>query len=295
MASTLPFIGYCCNYDSGGETVEKLDDGRSRNDDSVNCLVQSERFDDASLDKLDDYEYEGACGNTPPTEAADEMDEGIAISSNVLVQAESCLPTNDKLADSDMPAEAHHAAPCTQETKCTWTAILTKSAPDARLGLTLTKDLTGDQLFIRDIDVCGAPAEDWNKSNPDKKIMPGDMISAVNGKTGNADLLLEEIQGTATLAFELSRETTIRIVRQKQGALGLKLNPHSDMLEVVEVMSGMIREYNKVSKPSREVFPMDRIIEVNGIRGESEALLKGILGISDGQEMQIVISRPGVK
>jgi len=172
-------------------------------------------------------------------------------------------------------------------TACSFNATIKKTSSQEPLGLTLTREFNGSQLVIR--AVVGRAVEEWNTSNPGKKVMPGDQIVEVNGTSGDADALIGAMKNSELLEFKLTRETSITVELKKEGPLGLKLN--QDSLEVVGIMSGMIQDYNKTIKPTIEVYPGDKIVGANGKTGTPEEILGVIAATPEGEALTLAFER----
>merc|ERR1712113_911184 len=106
----------------------------------------------------------------------------------------------------------------------------------------------------------------------------GDFIIAVNGLKGDtkkmAQLCIEQLQ----LEILFKRCTPFQVTVDKsspQACLGLDLD-YLDAglsLHIRDVKEGLISEWNKANKDNA-VKPLDRIVSVNGFRGETKRLLE---------------------
>lgn len=129
--------------------------------------------------------------------------------------------------------------------------------------------------------------QDWNSGNPDQHVEDQDLIVGANDVTGNVERILSECKKNELLklalrrpAFKAKRKITVdveyRITLDKtQGArLGIDVN-HEDgkELSIESIEEGLVEMWNK-EHPDKEVLPEDRIIEVNGVRGEVSLLLQ---------------------
>eukprot|EP00440_Ansanella_granifera_P027593 gb/GFBE01029976.1/.p1 GENE.gb/GFBE01029976.1/~~gb/GFBE01029976.1/.p1 ORF type:complete len:301 (+),score=36.83 gb/GFBE01029976.1/:1-903(+) len=119
----------------------------------------------------------------------------------------------------------------------------------------------------------------WNRQNRDQAVRPGDRIYAVNGETGNADWIISAIRSSSNeVVLGVRRLLWLRleIVREPAGTLGIDVASHSRHLQVLKIRSGPLLDYNNEADCDRQVRANDHIVEVNGVRGTAEDLLKAI-------------------
>jgi hypothetical protein len=84
----------------------------------------------------------------------------------------------------------------------TFTIEMQKEAEDANVGLHVD-NFGGEYLKIKNIKA--GIFDTFNKGNPTKAVKVDDFISSVNGKRGNSDELLSEIQAANMLTITISR------------------------------------------------------------------------------------------
>jgi len=120
------------------------------------------------------------------------------------------------------------------------------------------------------------PVLTWNTAHRDLEVRPNDRILSVNDASGDVQLLLNRLQQDTQLVMLLRRPTEFRVSVAAQRSLGISVSyaPRGTSLLVDEMGSrGLLRVWNSAN-PGREVEVRDRIVEVNGIRGSPELLLR---------------------
>jgi len=128
--------------------------------------------------------------------------------------------------------------------------------------------------------------QDWNDANPGLRLEPHDVIVAVNDVTGDVELILDECRKPAPLRLTARRpaskakkvtavdvEYKITLDKRDGDKLGIDVN-HEDGSElfIESIDPGLVETWN-IQNPDREVAVEDRIIEVNGVRGDVTQLL----------------------
>jgi len=145
-------------------------------------------------------------------------------------------------------------------------------APGAR-GLCLhVNQCIGGMLEI--IKVNHGPVERWNQCNPGLVVKHPDRIVAVNGIRGDSWKLLDMLKANEPLVLHILRAREFRISLRKAHAkshIGLDVSDHGQSLLIRKVRPGVIEGLD----PSYavQVHSGDRIIEANGVRGESRKIL----------------------
>jgi hypothetical protein len=135
---------------------------------------------------------------------------------------------------------------------------------------------TGTELII--IDVKDGPGNDWNKDNPNLALMLFDRIVEVNGVKGTPEPLMKELTDAKAAELLIRRPRVISIALSKGTdgrALGLGISSldNSPLLIVHEVcVGGIVEEWN-LAHPGQKVLRGDRVKSVNGIDGDSTAIL----------------------
>merc|ERR1719330_249661 len=190
----------------------------------------------------------------------------------------------------------------------------------AKLGAELGTAATaaGSELVVEKI-VEGGRLDAWNRGRPDKAVMPGDRIVQVNGRKGSSETLmsvLESMHSEDHLEFVMRRGDAIAakptfspssaarlqrggvalpsplgqewtITPMKHGAkLGAELGTMSSELFVVKITDGGRLEAWNRERPDKAVKPGDRIVQVNGRTGGSEALISILRSMSKEEELE---------
>lgn len=129
--------------------------------------------------------------------------------------------------------------------------------------------------------------QDWNTANPDQAIEEQDLIVEANGISGDVDVILEQCRATQPLKLKVRRpafkakqemlteiEYSIKLDRREGAKLGIDVEhdrAKSLLIEAIDAV-GLVAVWNRAN-PSKQVQVEDRIIEVNGVRGEPQQLL----------------------
>jgi len=129
--------------------------------------------------------------------------------------------------------------------------------------------------------------QDWNSANPDKAVEEKDHIISANDVRGNVELILDQCRKEQLLrlkvrrpAFKTHEEVTaeveyyITLDRTDGKRLGIDVEHDCGNQLFIEAIDaeGLVAAWNK-NNPDRQVHLDDRIVEVNGVRGETELLL----------------------
>lgn len=116
----------------------------------------------------------------------------------------------------------------------------------------------------------------WNITHKHLEVRPNDRILSVNGERGDASKLLERLRHDTQLTILLRRPREFRVSVAAKRNLGMTVSyaPQGTSL-VVDVVNhrGLLQVWNNAN-PGREVMVHDRIVEVNGVRGPPERLLR---------------------
>lgn len=160
----------------------------------------------------------------------------------------------------------------------------------------------GKTLYIKGLKSAGAVI-DHNRENPQEKLQVGHRIVEVNGKSGVIKEMLAECKKGGTLTFKVRRGIFMEassagakkgdLVLPKPGKneiavllempvgqrtmLGLEVDWSSgNSLYIKEVQSGLIKDWNRKHSSGTEVAPGDSIMAVNGVTGDTQAMVKQI-------------------
>lgn len=131
---------------------------------------------------------------------------------------------------------------------------------------------------------------------PEKKVREGYFVIGVGGKTCDRTAMLEHIEHSAALGQLFLRIAPNELIEAALdrigGPLGLVVlaEPNCKSLLVHRVSVGCVEDYNLTVVPGRRIYDNDRIIEVNGVRGDCKRMLE--LTRKEGGMLNLVISRP---
>lgn len=143
-----------------------------------------------------------------------------------------------------------------------------------KLGMVTDSD-DGAHLVITAISDNGH-LQAWNASHPDhEKVTVGDRVLSVNGVKGEPAQLLKLLDTYRWLKVVIRRHTefSIALVRPGTEKLGIELRfrEGGHTLLVRKVGEGMLEEWNR-KHCGLELKVGDRIVAVNGVRGEGSLL-----------------------
>lgn len=124
------------------------------------------------------------------------------------------------------------------------------------------------------------PVATWNASHPSAQVQLGDRIVKVNGVEAKTPLLVEALQSgkEIRLVMRPPRQFTVSLVRPATGGeIGMCVIGGSakfDMLKVTALRErGLVDTWNKAN-PDEAILPGDRVLSVNGVRGEPDKMLQ---------------------
>eukprot|EP00418_Pyrodinium_bahamense_P068677 CAMPEP_0179098990 /NCGR_PEP_ID=MMETSP0796-20121207/45646_1 /TAXON_ID=73915 /ORGANISM="Pyrodinium bahamense, Strain pbaha01" /LENGTH=235 /DNA_ID=CAMNT_0020796781 /DNA_START=46 /DNA_END=753 /DNA_ORIENTATION=- len=134
--------------------------------------------------------------------------------------------------------------------------------------------------------ICGVvmgPWSKWNEAHPDHMVQPCDEILEVNSKRGDYSTIISEMTLKTTrsrmLTMSIRRATEHRILVHKDEGetLGLGLVPLENGLLFIDAVNrgGVIDRWN-ARNPDQKVRVLDRIVEVNHIRGNAVELVDAL-------------------
>lgn len=145
-------------------------------------------------------------------------------------------------------------------------------------GIGLEFEQVKDSLLIA--KVTPGPVKHWNEDHNDELhliVMPGDEVISVNDRSGSSHDLLLSLSKGDHFCIKLRHPRSYQVKLEKHGRpLGISLLSGEDKLDQLKVKTigaGAADAWNK-SNPERVIRNGDRIIEVNGISGDSGAMLK---------------------
>jgi len=120
----------------------------------------------------------------------------------------------------------------------------------------------------------------WNKKNPDRMVEPGDRILSVNGKIGHDSIVAEMAPFLKTrhvMIFIRKPTESCIVVNHDEGKdMGLEVLLVSGLLFILSVEPSSRVHYWNLKNPDRMIQVFDQIVEVNGVRGDQEVMLKAL-------------------
>lgn len=119
----------------------------------------------------------------------------------------------------------------------------------------------------------------YNKeASSDAQIRVGDIVVAVNGVSGSTKSMRNATKLGMQLDLVVRRPTKCYMSLDRKGncsSLGLEIDylrsGHS--LIVTSINAGMVKEWNR-ENPGKEMKVNDRIVEMNGVRGDNDTFLQ---------------------
>lgn len=138
--------------------------------------------------------------------------------------------------------------------------------------------------------VNGGLIQDWNTANPEATVEEQDLIVGANDVEGDVEKILNECRQLQPIKLAVRRplmkirklktlETEFKISLDKQegSKLGIDVN-HEDGKElfIESIDEGLVKTWND-EHPDTQVHIEDRIIEVNGVKGDVKRLLEACM------------------
>lgn len=205
-------------------------------------------------------------GKSPPAEPAKEAADPLSSVPPTTVAREEVpppVPVARQEAAQDRPTEA------AQE------VTISIAEPAVDLGLDIEKQ--SPRLDVAVLRVRDGPIKDWNEHNPTQAIVHGDSIIAVNDCSLHTEEMLAELQkpGKLRITFRKAQEFNVSIVKSEDAStMGIDIVHSGNVsLFIRNVRAGLIEEHNRKSGRDSAIDAGDRIVVVNGSRGDSTNLL----------------------
>jgi len=163
-------------------------------------------------------------------------------------------------------------------------AVTLQQVPGVKLGLSVNGE-DGQRLLVEKINE-GLITRN-NQANPGQCVREGDVIVEVNGRRGFPKELIEQIQnfGGAPIRLVFKRsEVYVQLMVPEGQQLGLQVDSDGMALTISRIHPGAMDTWNQAN-PGSAIRPRDRIVAVNGKRGNARVLLeetkkKGSLALS---------------
>lgn len=147
-------------------------------------------------------------------------------------------------------------------------------------GLGLDVDVTDGPALLIDAVQDGL-VKIWNEANPQLQVMSHDRFIDVNGVRGDCREIVEELSSAESLSIVVRRPVEFAVSVRKpndEAKLGLELSycAGGATLLVMAVREGLIDSWNR-EHPDRAVLKGTRVLEVNGITGNSRELFDTLI------------------
>lgn len=120
--------------------------------------------------------------------------------------------------------------------------------------------------------VDGGVLQEYNAAaSPNRRVCAGDFIIEVNDLVFDSSKMLKAMAEERKLRSKVAPAVAFAIVVDRKGSLGLTTvqDSTSQSLSVMRVDDGPLKEWNKMAPTERMLCPLDRVVEVNGLRGRA--------------------------
>mmetsp|Transcript_31981 Transcript_31981/g.74927 ORF Transcript_31981/g.74927 Transcript_31981/m.74927 type:complete len:246 (-) Transcript_31981:61-798(-) len=156
----------------------------------------------------------------------------------------------------------------------------------------LIVETTGDIVFVAKVKDNLGPLHEWNASAPaEQKVCVGDRILQVNDVIGTGPGLTQAMKESQELRMRVRHPKRLTIKLEKAGrGLGITLNEVNakiEMLRIRAVGKGVLQDWNN-DNPDSAIQVEDRIVKVNGVMRDPEAMLKTL---KESSELELEIVR----
>jgi len=127
-----------------------------------------------------------------------------------------------------------------------------------------------------------------------RQVLPGDFIVAVNGTSGGAEQMVEEMRRSRTWQLRVARKEEFIVELEKTGhlCLDLQFEKESDCIVIRKIGDvGSVKKYNEgLADGEPQVRVGDRIMAVNEVASRAADMIEVIQG--EATQLQLTISRP---
>lgn len=130
---------------------------------------------------------------------------------------------------------------------------------------------------------------------PGKAVKEGYFVVGTRGNLAQRDEILVYMKQAGQISLRIAPNDEFSCSMAKSGKVGLFLlvEPKCRSLLVKKVSPGSVEDYNVTVPDDMQVKEGDRIVEVNGIRGDCDKMLE--LTRVDGGDLSFVVSRPAAE
>jgi len=143
----------------------------------------------------------------------------------------------------------------------------------------------------------------WNSGHPDAALEEGDRIVEINGTFGNAAMIADHLKRDTEWQLLVQRPVEVvvassqlwRLASSREGGcscrphgLHVGFAEHGTSLMIDKIHEGLMMRWNQAN-PEQAVKVKDRIIEVNGKRGQASDLVDTLC--SSAESLRLVIRR----
>eukprot|EP00931_Biecheleriopsis_adriatica_P024472 TRINITY_DN15238_c0_g5_i1.p1 TRINITY_DN15238_c0_g5~~TRINITY_DN15238_c0_g5_i1.p1 ORF type:complete len:259 (+),score=52.77 TRINITY_DN15238_c0_g5_i1:84-779(+) len=151
-----------------------------------------------------------------------------------------------------------------------------------------------DEEFAIVKDVAGVAAEWTAKGDASEVIKPFDKVLEINGEEykGRASAAFHKMaeEGAGTIKLKLQHAVERTVVFEKPGQLGMTINykKSSVGIWVASVEAGLLSQWNQ-DHPDQVISPHDRIIQVNEIGGDSNAIVQKLRDVKNAEKSTLTV------
>jgi len=174
-----------------------------------------------------------------------------------------------------------------------YTVSITKAREDSPVGLEL--DTVGGACALVMKITSGAIMRFNETAPPENQVKVGDFVVGVNGVTGDTKGMAQQTMHSLKLELLLRRPSEFGITLDKLGKTGPEAMLGIDLdylatgksLLIRGIKQGLVKAWSETN-PDRVVCQSDRIVGVNGFRGDSEVMLKMC---KDDPVLELILAR----
>jgi len=133
------------------------------------------------------------------------------------------------------------------------------------------------------------------RATDNRKVLAGYHIVGVNGKSGKAEAMVDEMRRSRTWRLKVARKHEFTVTLEKTGhlCLDLQFEKESDCIVIRKVGEGVVHAYNERAEDAdQKVRNGDRIVNVNGVAGPAKTMLQTI---KENTDLTFKIARPALK